>query len=74
MEASIASALDCPCVTDLREGPCGKFFEAAFTCYHRSKDVIKGAECFHQNVSFAVSPAEEVCLLPCGSADVVCSA
>ena len=34
-------------------GPCGKFFEAAFTCYHRSKDVIKGAECFHQNVAFA---------------------
>ncbi|GAX85090.1 hypothetical protein CEUSTIGMA_g12510.t1 [Chlamydomonas eustigma] len=58
LEASIKEALDCPCVKDLRDGPCGSFFIAAFTCYHRSQDVIKGAECFQQNVQFANCLAE----------------
>ncbi|CAK0787735.1 hypothetical protein CVIRNUC_010957 [Coccomyxa viridis] len=35
IEEGIAEALACPCVDDLRSGPCGKPFEAAFSCYLR---------------------------------------
>jgi hypothetical protein len=31
LDALISAALECPCVKDLREGPCGKAFVAAFT-------------------------------------------
>eukprot|EP00195_Chlamydomonas_chlamydogama_P015414 CAMPEP_0202896970 /NCGR_PEP_ID=MMETSP1392-20130828/5855_1 /ASSEMBLY_ACC=CAM_ASM_000868 /TAXON_ID=225041 /ORGANISM="Chlamydomonas chlamydogama, Strain SAG 11-48b" /LENGTH=110 /DNA_ID=CAMNT_0049582497 /DNA_START=132 /DNA_END=464 /DNA_ORIENTATION=+ len=53
LESAIKTALDCPCVKDLREGPCGSHFVAAFTCFHRSKDVVKGADCLQQNMAFA---------------------
>ena len=52
-EARIASALACPCVKDLREGPCGAAFEAAFRCYHRSREVPQGAECGAANLAMA---------------------
>eukprot|EP00955_Chlamydomonas_euryale_P027457 289465-Chlamydomonas_euryale.AAC.1 len=55
LDSAIKTALECPCVSGIRDGPCGPFFVAAFTCYHKSKDIIKGAECFHVNVAFAVS-------------------
>ncbi len=54
LRSEIATALECPCVKDLKEGKCGKFFVQAFTCYHLSQDVIKGADCFKENVAFAV--------------------
>lgn len=54
-EERIARALDCPCVADLREGPCGTAFVAAFACFHRSAEVPKGAECMPMNITFAVS-------------------
>ena len=38
-------ALDCPCVSELREGPCGASFERAFRCYLRSEHPEKGSDC-----------------------------
>ena len=35
LEEQIAEALACPCVDDLRSGPCGKPFEASFSCFLR---------------------------------------
>ena len=42
IEEGIAEALACPCVDDLRSGPCGKPFEAAFSCYlrHTAKNKV----------------------------------
>lgn len=57
MDKNIAQALACPCVADLREGPCGRAFVAAFTCFHRSTEVPKGAECMPTNLLFAVRAA-----------------
>lgn len=36
LEQKIEEALACPCVEDLREGPCGKQFVGAFSCYVRN--------------------------------------
>ncbi|XP_024526414.1 mitochondrial intermembrane space import and assembly protein 40 homolog [Selaginella moellendorffii] len=38
-------ALECPCVADLREGPCGKQFSEAFVCYFKSTAEEKGSDC-----------------------------
>ena len=42
LEETIAEALACPCVDDLRSGPCGKAFEASFSCFlrHHAKDKV----------------------------------
>lgn len=37
MEARIEEALACPCVADLRDGPCGSAFVAAFSCFLRAQ-------------------------------------
>ena len=49
-------ALACPCVKDLREGPCGAAFEAAFRCFHSAastRQVPQGAECGAANAAMA---------------------
>eukprot|EP00897_Mesotaenium_endlicherianum_P005477 jgi/Mesen1/4958/ME000248S04240 len=38
-------ALACPCVAELRDGPCGESFVEAFTCYIKSKADEKGSDC-----------------------------
>ncbi|KAJ9510992.1 hypothetical protein QJQ45_027887 [Haematococcus lacustris] len=53
-DALIRQALDCPCVKHLRESKCGQAFEAAFTCFHKSKEVPKGYSCFAAHMAFAV--------------------
>mmetsp|Transcript_14150 Transcript_14150/g.36309 ORF Transcript_14150/g.36309 Transcript_14150/m.36309 type:complete len:142 (+) Transcript_14150:201-626(+) len=35
LDAAIDEALACPCVAELREGPCGEAFAAAFRCFVR---------------------------------------
>ncbi|KAL6763283.1 hypothetical protein V8C86DRAFT_2498021 [Haematococcus lacustris] len=52
-DALIRQALDCPCVKHLRESKCGQAFEAAFTCFHKSKEVPKGYSCFAAHMAFA---------------------
>eukprot|EP00899_Mesostigma_viride_P000297 jgi/Mesvir1/10268/Mv07819-RA.1 len=37
-EKKIQEALDCPCVADLRDGPCGTTFVQAFSCFLRNND------------------------------------
>ena len=33
LDQRIEEALSCPCVDDIRDGPCGKQFKEAFRCY-----------------------------------------
>ena len=37
LEARVQEALACPCVADLRDGPCGPSFVAAFSCFLRAQ-------------------------------------
>ena len=41
VDAKIARALECPCVDDLKSGPCGPPFVDAFTCYAKSTEPEK---------------------------------
>ncbi|RLM64235.1 coiled-coil-helix-coiled-coil-helix domain-containing protein 4 [Panicum miliaceum] len=45
IDEKIQKALECPCVADLKNGPCGGSFVDAFSCFLRSteeeKDCIK---------------------------------
>ena len=36
LDRKVEEALACPCVADLKEGPCGKVFVEAFSCYVKS--------------------------------------
>lgn len=37
--------MDCPCVADMKNGPCGSQFADAFRCFVNSKEEEKGSEC-----------------------------
>ena len=37
--------LECPCIKDLKEGPCGPQFVVAYRCFLDSKEEEKGADC-----------------------------
>lgn len=45
LESKAQRALECPCVAELREGPCGKAFSAAFVCFLKSTAEEKGSDC-----------------------------
>lgn len=45
IDAKIEQALACPCVADLKSGPCGSSFVSAFTCFLKSQSEDKGVEC-----------------------------
>lgn len=36
LDAKAQKALECPCIADLRSGPCGLQFSEAFVCYLKS--------------------------------------
>ncbi|CAL8274787.1 unnamed protein product [Boreogadus saida] len=36
---------NCPCLGGMASGPCGTQFKEAFSCFHYSKDEVKGSEC-----------------------------
>ncbi|XP_008807801.2 mitochondrial intermembrane space import and assembly protein 40 homolog [Phoenix dactylifera] len=38
-------ALECPCVAELRKGPCGTQFTEAFVCFIKSTAEEKGSDC-----------------------------
>lgn len=57
VDARIAQALDCPCVEDLKAGPCGQLFVSTFTCFHKSRAEPKGCDCLDVSLAFAVSPS-----------------
>ncbi|AQK44986.1 Cox19-like CHCH family protein [Zea mays] len=45
IEMKVQKALDCPCVADLKNGPCGGQFVDAFSCFLRSTEEEKGSDC-----------------------------
>lgn len=52
VEQEISEALSCPCVSDLKEGPCGGDFVNSFSCFLRNnregKELENCVEAFHQ--------------------------
>ncbi|XP_024007400.1 mitochondrial intermembrane space import and assembly protein 40 homolog isoform X2 [Eutrema salsugineum] len=51
LEEKAQRALDCPCVADLRNGPCGSQFTEAFLCFLKSTAEEKGSDCVHPFVA-----------------------
>lgn len=51
IEMKVQKALDCPCVADLKNGPCGGQFVDAFSCFLRSREEEKVAFLFHFSAS-----------------------
>ncbi|PWA66440.1 CHCH-like protein [Artemisia annua] len=45
LEDKAKKALDCPCIQDLRSGPCGSQFSEAFLCFLKSTHEEKGFDC-----------------------------
>mmetsp|Transcript_4620 Transcript_4620/g.16452 ORF Transcript_4620/g.16452 Transcript_4620/m.16452 type:complete len:101 (+) Transcript_4620:774-1076(+) len=45
MDEWVRNALECPCVKELKVGPCGGNFQQAFTCFAKSKEPDKGSDC-----------------------------
>lgn len=59
VDRRIAEALACPCVDDLKAGPCGQLFVTTFTCFHKSNAEPKGCDCLDVSLAFAVSCARQ---------------
>uniref|UniRef100_A0A8C6TXD0 Coiled-coil-helix-coiled-coil-helix domain containing 4a n=1 Tax=Neogobius melanostomus TaxID=47308 RepID=A0A8C6TXD0_9GOBI len=36
---------NCPCLGGMASGPCGSHFKDAFSCFHYSKEEVKGSDC-----------------------------
>uniref|UniRef100_A0A8C6U511 Coiled-coil-helix-coiled-coil-helix domain containing 4b n=1 Tax=Neogobius melanostomus TaxID=47308 RepID=A0A8C6U511_9GOBI len=47
---------NCPCLGGMASGPCGSEFKEAFSCFHYSKEEVKG-----WNVSSSSGPCRSVC-------------
>jgi mitochondrial intermembrane space import and assembly protein 40 len=46
IDAKVQKSLDCPCVADLKNGPCGGGpFVDAFSCFLKSTKEEKGSDC-----------------------------
>lgn len=39
---------NCPCLGGMASGPCGTEFKDAFSCFHYSKEEVKGSECLEK--------------------------
>ncbi|XP_075520330.1 mitochondrial intermembrane space import and assembly protein 40 homolog isoform X1 [Primulina tabacum] len=51
LEAKAEKALECPCIADLRNGPCGTQFSDAFVCFLKSTAEEKGSDCVNPFVA-----------------------
>ncbi|KAF5737961.1 mitochondrial intermembrane space import and assembly protein 40 [Tripterygium wilfordii] len=51
LDAKAQKALECPCIADLRNGPCGVQFSEAFLCFLKSTADEKGSDCVHPFVA-----------------------
>ncbi|THU67161.1 hypothetical protein C4D60_Mb05t21730 [Musa balbisiana] len=51
LEEKAQRALKCPCVADLRKGPCGVQFSEAFVCFIKSTAEEKGSDCVNPFVA-----------------------
>ncbi|XP_057478642.1 mitochondrial intermembrane space import and assembly protein 40 homolog isoform X4 [Actinidia eriantha] len=45
LDEKAQKALECPCIADLRNGPCGSQFSEAFLCFLKSTAEEKGSDC-----------------------------
>ncbi|XP_051211805.2 mitochondrial intermembrane space import and assembly protein 40 homolog [Lolium perenne] len=45
IDVKVQKALECPCVADLKSGPCGSGFIDASSCFLRSTEEEKGSDC-----------------------------
>ncbi|KAJ6834841.1 mitochondrial intermembrane space import and assembly protein 40-like protein [Iris pallida] len=45
LDVKAQRALECPCVAELRKGPCGTQFSQAFVCFIKSTAEEKGSDC-----------------------------
>ncbi|CAL5056944.1 unnamed protein product [Urochloa decumbens] len=45
IDFDVQKALECPCLDDLKRGPCGSQFIDAFSCYLKSTKEEKGSDC-----------------------------
>uniref|UniRef100_K3YWH2 Mitochondrial intermembrane space import and assembly protein 40 homolog n=1 Tax=Setaria italica TaxID=4555 RepID=K3YWH2_SETIT len=45
IDVTVQKALECPCLDDLKRGPCGSQFIDAFSCYLKSTKEEKGSDC-----------------------------
>lgn len=45
LDVKAQKALECPCVAELRDGPCGEAFTEAFVCFIKSQAEEKGSDC-----------------------------
>lgn len=45
LNQKVEEALACPCLDDLKDGPCGPSFVAAFSCFLKSTASEKGTDC-----------------------------
>ncbi|CAN6481666.1 unnamed protein product [Victoria cruziana] len=52
LEERAQKALDCPCVAELRNGPCGTQFSEAFICFLKSSSEEKGSDCVQPFLTF----------------------
>ncbi|XP_039627222.1 mitochondrial intermembrane space import and assembly protein 40-like isoform X1 [Polypterus senegalus] len=39
---------NCPCLGGMASGPCGEQFKSAFSCFHYSKEEVKGSDCIEE--------------------------
>ncbi|XP_030544626.1 mitochondrial intermembrane space import and assembly protein 40 homolog [Rhodamnia argentea] len=51
LDAKAQKALECPCIADLRSGPCGNQFSEAFVCFLKSTTEEKGSDCVNPFVA-----------------------
>ncbi|CAJ1950773.1 unnamed protein product [Sphenostylis stenocarpa] len=51
VEEMAQKALECPCIADLRTGPCDSQFSEAFLCFLKSTSEEKGSDCVHPFVA-----------------------
>ncbi|CAN1168021.1 Mitochondrial intermembrane space import and assembly protein 40 homolog [Linum perenne] len=51
LESKAEKALECPCISELRNGDCGVQFSDAFLCFLKSTSEEKGSDCVHPFVA-----------------------
>ncbi|KAK1257086.1 hypothetical protein QJS04_geneDACA019236 [Acorus gramineus] len=51
IDARAQKALECPCIAELRNGPCGNQFSEAFVCFLKSTAEEKGSDCVNPFVA-----------------------
>ncbi|XP_017224620.1 mitochondrial intermembrane space import and assembly protein 40 homolog isoform X2 [Daucus carota subsp. sativus] len=70
LDEKAQKALDCPCLADLRKGPCGSQFSGAFLCFLKSTAEEKIAPIVTNTFSGFNLPRFRLCSSICGIAEL----